>query len=52
MKDERSVLLLHLPSTLKEQVRQLAQENRRSMTREIQVAIEQRVKCAPQGDNA
>jgi predicted transcriptional regulator len=44
MKDEeRGSLLLRLPSTLKEKMRELARENRRSMTQEIVVAIEQRL---------
>jgi hypothetical protein len=44
MKDTaRDVLLLHLPAHLKEQVRDLARQNRRSMTQEIVVSIEQRV---------
>jgi predicted transcriptional regulator len=44
MKDSaRDVLLLHLPAHLKAQVRDLARENRRSMTQEIVVSIQQRV---------
>jgi predicted transcriptional regulator len=39
----RDVLLLHLPAQLKEQVRDLAKENKRSMTKEIEMAIEQHV---------
>ena len=39
----RDVLLLYLPAQLKAQVRDLAKENKRSMTKEIQVAIEQRI---------
>jgi len=40
---KRDVLLLHLPAHLKRQVRDLARQNRRSMTQEIVVSIEQRV---------
>jgi predicted transcriptional regulator len=40
---KRDVLLLYLPAQLKAQVRDLARENRRSMTQEIVVSIEQRV---------
>jgi hypothetical protein len=40
---KRDVFLLHLPAHLKEQVRDLARQNRRSMTQEIVVSIEQRV---------
>jgi predicted transcriptional regulator len=40
---KRDVLLLHLSAQLKAQVRDLARQNRRSMTQEIVVAIEQRV---------
>ena len=47
MKDAtRDVLLLHLPAQLKEQVRDLARENKRSMTKEIELAIEQRIATA------
>ena len=42
----RSALLLHLPSQLKEQVRDLARENKRSMTKVIELAIEQRITSA------
>jgi predicted transcriptional regulator len=40
---KRDVFLLHLPAHLKEQVRDLARQNRRSMTQEIVVSIEQLV---------
>ena len=36
----RDAILLRLPSSLKEQVEQMAIDHRRSMNREIQVAIE------------
>jgi hypothetical protein len=49
---DKDAFLLRLPIALKEQLRTLATENRRSMNQEIRVAIERSVKCAPQGDNA
>ena len=37
-------LLLRLPAELRDRVAQVAESNRRSMTKEIQVAIERHVK--------
>jgi len=45
---ERQALLLLLPSQLKAALRVIARENRRSMTREIQVAIEKHVAAPAQ----
>ncbi len=40
MEDTRELLPVRIPATLKEELRSLSVRNRRSMTREIQVAIE------------
>ena len=45
MNDERELTLVRLPSDLKERVRAIAGANRRSMAREIQVAVEKHVQA-------
>jgi hypothetical protein len=43
MQEEREAMLLRLPPALKEAMRVLARENKRSLTREVEVALERHV---------
>jgi predicted transcriptional regulator len=43
MLQERDCLLLRLPPALKEQLRDMARVNKRSMTKEIELAVEKHV---------
>jgi hypothetical protein len=47
MADTRQAILLWLPAPLKREVTRLAHQNQRSVTREIQIALERLVSTPP-----
>jgi predicted transcriptional regulator len=47
MLEQREAMLLRLPPKLKADVSELARVNKRSTTREIELAIEQHIAAAP-----
>jgi len=52
MADERSAMMLRLPEPLMEAVRQRAEANKRSKTREIEVLLERALAPTPEVNDA
>lgn len=49
MAKQREGMNLRLPPELKDQVRELARDNKRTLTREIELALERHVGVKPRG---